>query len=227
MLPHIPDTPLRDHGRIEAPLRLIGQVRARLRELHYSRRTEETYVHWIVRFIRFNDRRHPRDSSPEDIRRFISALAIEEQVAASTQNLAIASLKFLYERVLFISLGSIEGFTPSRRPRRLPVVLAPAEIRAILDRVTGPSHVCVALMYGSGLRIAECVSLRVKDIDPVRREIVVRNGKGAKDRRVPLADRCISLMESIRMLNRNGCGSIRRDAHLCRRGRCAAPSSSP
>jgi integron integrase len=195
MLPRIPETHLRDHRAADRPLRLVAQVRARLRELHYSRRTEETYVHWIVRFIRFNDRRHPRDISPDDIRRFISALAIEEQVAASTQNLAVAALKFLYERVLFISFGAIDGFTPSRRPRRLPVVLAPSEIRAILDRVTGPAHVCVALMYGSGLRISECLTLRVKDVDPVRREIVVRNGKGAKDRRVPLADRCIGMLE--------------------------------
>lgn len=195
MLPRIPDLHLREHDRSDRPLRLIGLVRARLRELRYSRRTEETYVHWIVRFIRFHDRRHPKDMGVDEVRHFLSSLVLEEQVAASTQNLARASLKFLYDRVLILPLNEIEGIEPSKRPRRLPVVLAPAEIRLILRRLSEPSHLCVRLMYGSGLRIHECMSLRVKDVDLLRREIVVRGGKGAKDRRTPLPDTCVASVE--------------------------------
>ena len=196
MLPKIPVPHLRDNDRPDRPLRLMSLVRARLRELHYSARTEGTYVHWIVRFIRFNDRRHPKDIGAADVRRFLSDLAVRHEVAASTQNLALASIKFLYERVLVMPLAldatnAMDGITPAKRPRRLPVVLTPSEIRTIIARLDEPVSVCALLIYGSGLRIHECVSLRVKDVDVERREIVVRGGKGDKDRRVPLAESCI------------------------------------
>jgi integron integrase len=191
MLPRIPDLHLRDNDQPDRPLRLMSAVRALLRERPYSRRTEETYVHWIVRFIRFNDRRHPKDMGIEEVRRFLSDLAVEGQVSASTQNLARCAIGFLYEQVLQIALPDIQGIVAAKRPRRLPVVLTPSEIRSILRHLEEPASVCVSLMYGSGLRVHECMSLRVKDVDVERREIVVRGGKGDKDRRVPLADAAI------------------------------------
>ncbi len=197
MLPRIPDLHLRDVDPATRPLRLLSRVRLRLRELRYSRRTEQSYVHWIVRFIRFHDRRHPKDLGIPEIREFLSALATEEQVAAATQNLALASLRFLYEKVLFIPLPQVDGITPSRRPRRLPTVLTPSEILAIIAAIREPYRLCVALMYGSGLRIAECMSLRVKDLDLDRREILVRGGKGNKDRRVPLAESCLPALRRV------------------------------
>jgi integron integrase len=168
--------------------RLLELVRARLRERRYSRRTEEAYVGWIRRYVFFHDRRHPRDLGPEHVRRFLSALAVEERVASSTQNQALAALLFLYEHVIGRPLGRVDGISPARGSRRLPVVLSQREVRALLDYLEDPARLCVGLMYGSGLRLLECVTLRVKDIDVDRREIVVRDGKGAKDRRTPLAE---------------------------------------
>src|SRR4051812_47298340 len=180
MLPRIPEPHLPDSDRPDRPYRLMSTVRRRLRELRYSRRTEETYAHWIIRYVRFHERRHPKDMGADEIRHFLSSLAADEQLAGSTQNLALASLKFLYERVLFIPLFPVDGITPSKRPRRLPVVLAASEIRAILDRLSQPTNLCVRLMYGGCLRLHECTTLRVKDVDVARREIVVRGGKSER-----------------------------------------------
>src|SRR5687768_616982 len=118
--------------------RLLELVRRRLRERRYSPRTEQAYVFWIRRYIRFHDRRHPRHLGPEHVREFLSALAVRERVAASTQNQALAALRFLYERVLGMSLAAIEGIVPARRPRRMPVVLSKREMRALLARLQGP-----------------------------------------------------------------------------------------
>jgi integron integrase len=148
-------------------------------------------VHWIRRYILYNDRRHPKELSEIDVRRFLSSLATEDRVAASTQNQALAAVTFLYDRVLDRPLTRIEGIQPARRSRHVPTVLSAAEIRAILSKLDEPFRLCVHLMYGSGLRLMECVTLRVKDVDLDRREIVVRDGKGGKDRRVPLAERSI------------------------------------
>jgi integrase len=120
----------------------------------------------------------------------LSGLAVEDRVAASTQNQALAALTFLYDRVLQRPLTRIEGIAPARQSRHVPVVLTPAEVRAILAKLDEPARLCAALMYGSGLRLHECLTLRIKDVDFGRREIVVRDGKGGKDRRTPLADRC-------------------------------------
>jgi len=196
MLPRIPDTHLDERDPTNRPLRLMAKVRTLLRERRYSPRTEEAYTHWIVRFIRYHDRRHPKDMGVPEVRRFLSALTLDEGVAASTQNVALAALRFLYERVLQIPLPLIDSVAPSGRPRRLPVVLAEDEIREILKRLKDPARLCASLMYGSGLRILECVSLRVKDIDTIRHEIVVRGGKGNKDRRVPLAAVCVAPFEA-------------------------------
>lgn len=168
----------------------IGAGR-RLRERRYSRRTGQAYVHWIRRYILFHDRRHPLDLAEPDVERFVSNLATAHRVAASTQNQALAALTFLYDRVLERPLTRLEGLMPARRSTRVPVVLSEAEIRAVLGKMSGVPRLCAALMYGSGLRLLECMRLRVKDIDFDRREIVVRAGKGGKDRRTPLAESSI------------------------------------
>jgi integron integrase len=165
-------------------------VRARLRERRYSGRTEQAYVFWIRRFVQHHGRRDPREMGESAVRDFLSHLATRERVAASTQNQALAALTFLYDAVLRRPLERVDGIAPARRSRRLPVVLSQGEVRELLRRLRDPLRLCAALMYGSGLRVSECVSLRVKDVDLDRAEIVVRVGKGGKDRRTPLAERC-------------------------------------
>lgn len=149
------------------------------------------YVHWIRRFILHHDRRHPRELSESDVTEFLSALAVTDNVAAATQSQALAALKFLYDRVLNRPLGPLEAPARARRAARVPVVLSQREIRAIMAALPDPAALCASLMYGSGLRVHECVTLRVKDVDLDRREIVVRGGKGNKDRRTPLAEVCV------------------------------------
>jgi integron integrase len=166
-------------------------VRRRLRERRYSARTEMAYVFWIRRYIIENGKRHPSALGEADVARFLSTLALRDQVAASTQNQALAALLFLYAHVVRRPLARVEGVMPAHRPRRLPVVLSQGEVRRILRELEDPYRLCVELMYGSGLRVTECVRLRVKDVDLDRRELVVREGKGDKDRRVPLALTCV------------------------------------
>ncbi len=185
----------------ERRFRFMEIVRRRLRELRYSPRTEEAYVHWIRRFILFNDRRHPRDLVQDDVRRFLSALAIEEKVALATQNQALAAITFLYRRVLSRELDRVDGIAPATRPPRVPVVLSRDEVRLILAQLEEPVRLAARLMYGSGLRLMECMWLRVKDVDVDRREIVVRSGKGEKDRRTPLPESCVESLR--RHLKRN------------------------
>lgn len=191
MRPPIPMSHLTGPPNPERQFRLMEIVRRKLRERRYSRRTEEAYVYWIRRYIVYNERRHPRDLGETDVRRFLSALAVEQKVAASTQNQALAALTFLYDRVLERPLTRIEGIAPARRSPRVPVVLSDREIRAILRALPDPVRLCALIMYGSGLRLLECLRVRVKDIDLDRREIVVRDGKGGKDRRTPLAESCV------------------------------------
>lgn len=169
----------------------MEQVRRVLRERRYSRRTEEAYVHWIRRFIVANERRHPSDLAEDEVAQFLSMLALKEQVAASTQNQALAALRFLYAHVLRRPLAAVGNIVPAHRPRRVPVVLSREELRAILRRLDSPHDLCVGLMYGSGLRVTELLRLRVKDADLERCEIIVRGGKGDKDRRTPLAERSV------------------------------------
>lgn len=197
MRPLIPMSHLTDAPNPERQFRFMEIVRRKLRERRYSRRTEEAYVHWIRRYIMYNDRRHPRDLGEAEVQRFLSSLAVEDCVAASTQNQALAALTFLYDRVLERPLTRIEGIAPARRSRHVPVVLSPAEVRAVLGNLDEPARLCAALMYGSGLRLRECLTLRVKDVDLERREIVVRDGKGGKDRRTPLADRCVAPLQRV------------------------------
>jgi integron integrase len=170
-------------------------VRRRLRERRYSRPTEEAYVHWIRRFIVFNHRRHPRDVGEREVAAFLSMLAVTEQVARSTQNQARCALLFLYQHVLACPLSAIEDVAPAPQHTRAPVVLTPDEVRAILVRLPPRLRLAALLMYGGGLRVLECMTLRIKDIDIKRREIIVRDGKGRMDRRAPLADASVAPLE--------------------------------
>ena len=162
--------------------RLYDRVLEELRSRHYSRRTEQAYVHWIRRFILFHHRRHPMALTEQDISAFLSHLAVAGNVAASTQNQALAAILFLYEKVLKKPLDRIEDVVRAKRPKRLPVVLTQSEVEALLSHMHGTERLIATLLYGSGLRLMEALRLRVKDIDFQRNEIVVRDGKGQKDR---------------------------------------------
>ena len=175
----------------ERRFRLLETVRRRMRELRYRPRTIEAYVSWIRRYVLFHQRRHPRDLGEQEVRAYLSHLATTRGVAASTQNQALAALTFLYDAVLRHPLPRVEGIVPAHRTRHVPVVLSQLEVRSLLEQLRPSLRLCGALMYGSGLRVTECVSLRIKDVDLDRGEIVVRAGKGDKDRRTPLADRCV------------------------------------
>jgi integron integrase len=159
-------------------------VRRALRLRHYSRRTEEAYVAWIKRFIRSCGLRHPRELGPSDVTAFLSSLAVERRVSASTQNQALAALVFLYRDVLDVAVGWLTGLVRAKRPERVPVVLTKLEVRRVLGRLQGrgtPALV-IGLLYGTGMRLLEALQLRVKDVDFNKNEIVVRAGKGDRDR---------------------------------------------
>ncbi len=168
--------------------RLLEQVRGRIRFLHYSLRTEQAYLDWIKRFIRHFGKRHPRDMGAVEVEAFLTHLAVVGNVAASTQNQAKAALLFLYREVLEIELPWLDGIESAKRPARLPVVLTVPEVAALLDRLEGVHALIGRLLYGTGMRLMECLRLRVKDIDFARREILVRDGKGLKDRVTVLPD---------------------------------------
>jgi integron integrase len=169
-------------SRSQQPPKLLDRVRAVIRTMHYSIRTEEAYVQWIKRFILFHGKRHPLEMGERQVEAFLTHLAVEEDVAASTQNQAMSALLFLYKIVLDRPLQGCIDALRAKRPRRLPVVLTRAEVRAILDHLEGEKHVMASLLYGSGLRLMECLRLRVKDVDFGQNHLVVRDGKGQKDR---------------------------------------------
>jgi integron integrase len=185
-LPPIPASELTAPADPAKRFRLLERVRSALRTRHYSRRTEISYCGWIRRFVLFHGRQHPSAMGEEEIAAFLNHLATKGKVSASTQNQALHSLLFLYRHVLRRPMGMVPGLMPAKRGRRLPVVLSIGEVRCILAHMRGAPRLCATLMYGSGLRLAECTGLRVKDVDFDRREIMVRSGKGDKDRRVPL-----------------------------------------
>ena len=149
---------------------------------HYSIRTEAAYVDWVRRFILFHDKRHPRDLGPEEVARFLTHLAVERGVAPATQGQAKSALLFLYRVVLNVSLPWLDEVVAARNPRRLPVVLTPGEVRRLLGEMSGSTGLLVSLLYGTGVRLLEGLRLRVKDVEFERREILVRSGKGGKDR---------------------------------------------
>lgn len=163
--------------------RLLDQVREVLRFGHYSIRTEQAYVGWIKRYIFFHGKRHPREMGASEVGRFLSHLAVEGQVAAATQNQALNALVFLYREVLGVDLGDFRGFELAERPARLPVVLSREEVTRLLKTLApGTTSLIIRMLYGTGMRLMECLRLRVKDVDFDRNQIVVRDGKGAKDR---------------------------------------------
>lgn len=166
--------------------RLLDQVRERARLRHYSLRTERAYVSWARRFILANGKRHPRLLGGAEVERFLTDLAARDDVASGTQNQALAALLFLYRDVLGLKLPWMQDVVRAKRPRRLPVVLSRAEVDRLLAALDGPPRLMAALLYGTGMRVMECVRLRIKDVDFERNEILVRQGKGEKDRRVPL-----------------------------------------
>jgi len=177
------------------PRTLLGRLRAAVRARHYSARTEESYVGWAKRFEVFHGRRHPEGLGEAEVRAFLDHLAEHERVSASTQNQAVAALLFLYEAVLGRRLTlSPQGIVHAKELQRLPVVLSREEVRAVLAQLRGVPRLVALLLYGSGLRLLECLSLRVKDVDFQRGEIRVRGGKGGVDRVVPLPLRVQGLL---------------------------------
>jgi integrase len=162
--------------------RLLDRVREALRLRHYSRRTERAYVGWIRRYILFHGKRHPAEMGAEEVSRFLSFLAVEGKVSASTQNQALAALLFLYGSVLGVDLPWLDDLVRAARPHRLPVVFSRDEVRAVLLALRGTPRLLAVLLYGAGLRLLECARLGVKDVDFATTQVVVRSGKGDRDR---------------------------------------------
>jgi integron integrase len=161
---------------------LFEVAREKIRTRHLALRTEQAYLHWMRRYVKFHRRRHPRDMGPSEVEAFLTHLAVEAKVSASTQNQALQALLFLYRQVLDIELPWLENVTRASQPKRLPVVLTVAEVRAVLAQLDGTSWLIASLLYGGGLRLMEAHRLRVKDLLIERCEIIVRDAKGSRDR---------------------------------------------
>jgi integron integrase len=174
------------HKKEDTMSQLLDQLRSEIQVRHYSIRTEHTYVDWVVRYVRFHNMRHPKDMGADEINQFLSHLASDRQVAARTQNQALCALVFLYKHVLGKEVGDLGDVIRAKQPERLPVVLSIGEVERIFEHLSGLHKLMVLLMYGTGMRIIEVIRLRVKDIDFENRSILVREGKGNKDRVVPL-----------------------------------------
>jgi integron integrase len=162
--------------------KLLDQVRDVMRLKHYSLRTEQAYVNWIRRYILFHHKRHPQDMGEDEIRSFLTHLAVKENIAASTQTVALSALLFLYRYVLKREMGFVKNIERAQKPKRVPVVFTKAETMQVLSRLDGTIYLVATLLYGAGLRLMEAVRLRVKDIDFESNQITVRDGKGEKDR---------------------------------------------
>jgi integron integrase len=196
--------------------RLVERVREEIRARHYSRRTEKAYWHWIRRFIFFHGKRHPASMGAAEVSRFLGWLAAERNVAAATQNQALSALLFLYRHVLHVDLPWMADLVRAQRPVRLPAVLTEAEVRRLLAQLEGGARLMVGLLYGAGLRQIECLMLRVKDVDFAYRQIVVRDGKGMRDRATMLPENLVEPLQrhlsSVRLLHqrdiKEGCGEV-------------------
>ena len=158
--------------------KLLDLVRQKIRLKHYSIRTERAYVDWIKRFILFHHKQHPASMAAPEVRAFLSYLAVEQKVAASTQRQALSALVFLYREILDQEVGWLGEVERAKQPERLPIVFSRPEVRAVLAHVDGQHWLMASLLYGAGLRLMECVRLRIKDVDYVYRQILVRDGKG-------------------------------------------------
>ena len=174
--------------------RLLSRLRSALAVRHYSARTAEAYGSWVRRYVHFHGLRHPSELGARDVGTFLAHLARVGRVSASTQNQALAALQFLYRELLGTPLGVVDTLVHAKRPRRLPVVLTRAEVRAVLGELRGPPRLAATLLYGGGLRLLEALTLRVKDVDLERRELGVRDGKGQKDRVTVLPEGARSAM---------------------------------
>jgi len=168
--------------------KLLEQMKESLHVRHYSRRTEQAYCHWVKRFIYFHNIRHPEEMAEPEINAFLTHLAVKEKVSASTQNQALSALLFLYRHVIEREVGDLGEVVRARKPKRLPVVMTREEVKAVLSNLCGDKWLMASLMYGAGLRLMECLRLRIQDIDFSRHEILVRDGKGAKDRMTMLPE---------------------------------------
>ncbi|MDO8932599.1 MAG: integron integrase [Rhodocyclaceae bacterium] len=178
------------------PPKLLDRVRDRIRRKGYSLRTEKSYSHWIKRFIVFHGKRHPRDLGAPEVEAFLTSLAVERDVAAATQNLALSAILFLYREVLEIELPWLDNVERAKKPARLPTVLSQAEVGAVLGLLEGTPALMLRLLYGTGMRLMECVRLRVKDVDFAARQITVRDGKGGKDRVTILPDALAGILRA-------------------------------
>ena len=196
--------------------KLFDHVRDAIRRRHYSRRTEETYVHWMKRFIIFSGKRHPRELGAAEVTAFLNHLAVERHVAAATQNQALAALLFLYKEVLAVPLPWLDGIERAKRPVRKPTVLTSLEAQQLLSRMSGTKWLMASLLYGAGLRLRECLNLRVKDVDFGYRQILIRDGKGGKDRvtmlPAPLVEPLQAHLARVKALHErdlvDGCGDV-------------------
>jgi integron integrase len=177
------------------PPKLLDQLRDAIRLRHYSIRTEETYVQWVRRFILFHGRRHPEEMGRSEITAFLTHLAVKDKISASTQNQALNAIAFLYRQVLKREMGELDEMVRAKRPERLPVFFSHAEAKAVLSHLDGVNKIMGSLLYGSGLRLMECLRLRIKDFDFTYKQIIVHDGKGQKDRATPLPT---SLVESLK-----------------------------
>ena len=162
--------------------KLLDRVRHAVRARHYSRRTEKAYVHWIKRYIFFHGKRHPAEMGAAEVTAFLTALAVRDRVAASTQNQALNALLFLYREILSVELPWLDDLVRAKRPQHLPTVLTRDEVRAVLERLDCTPRLMALLLYGAGLRLLECCRLRIKDVDFATNQITIRDGKGGKDR---------------------------------------------
>lgn len=187
-------------------MKLLDQVRNVIRKKHYSIRTEQVYVDWVRRYILFHKKHHPKDMGEKEIAQFISHLATDRKVASSTQNQALNAIVFLYKRVLNIELGDFGHMERAKKPQRLPTVMARKEVNQVLFSMSGINQLMAKLLYGCGLRIMECVRMRVKDIDFEQNHIIVRDGKGMKDRSTILPEQLKSLLlehlEGVRIMHK-------------------------
>ena len=203
-------------GADKGERKLIQRFREAIRQRHYSRRTEKAYWYWIRWFILFHGKRHPAEMGGAEVSAFLSWLATERDVAAATQNQALSALLFLYKHVLGVDLPWLGALVRAQRPVRLPTVLTPGEVRRLLEHTQGMGRLMVGLLYGAGLRQVECLRLRVKDIDFAYRQVVVRDGKGAKDRATMLPEHLVQPLQEhlgrVRALHRrdmaDGCGAV-------------------
>ena len=216
-----------NRGAVEGarPKRLLDRVHEEIRWRHYSRRTEEAYVHWIRRFIYFSGKRHPRELGEAEVTAFLNHLAAERKVAGATQNQALSALLFLYRSVLGVELEWLRGIERPSRPPRMPSVLTPDEVERLLAQLQGVKWLIASVLYGAGLRVLECLRLRVKDVDLGYRQILVRDGKGEKDRVTMLPTKLVEPMrahlERMRMLHardlRDGYGEVHLPYALARK----------